>query len=144
MLPFFPVLRFLNGFFVIASVYANTEFTKFRNFMGEKDKRDSLKEQGPDSLITIIQFSRPQQKKGQRSYLRIGSLSTRVFETRTATRSELFSLLTCLHTTTFMFTLLSTFSLLGMISIKIWETPLSWQAKCFLPVDACVSKTRVL
>ena len=29
----------------------------------------------------------------------IGSLSTRVFETRTATGSELFSLLTCLHTT---------------------------------------------
>ena len=31
----------------------------------------------------------------------IGSLSTRVFETRTATGSELFSLLTCLHTTAF-------------------------------------------
>ena len=30
----------------------------------------------------------------------IGSLSTRVFETRTATGSELFSLLTCPHTTT--------------------------------------------
>ena len=35
----------------------------------------------------------------------LGSLSTRVFETRTVTGSELFSLLTCLHTTTF--TLLS-------------------------------------
>ena len=33
----------------------------------------------------------------------IGSLSTRVFETRTATGSELFSLLTCRHTTTFIF-----------------------------------------
>ena len=30
-------------------------------------------------------------------------LSTRVFETRTATGSELFSLLTCLHTDTFTF-----------------------------------------
>ena len=72
----------------------------------------------------------------------IGSLSTRVFETRTATGSELFSLLTCLHTTTF--TLLSIFSLLEMISIKIWETPLSWHAKCSLPVAVRVSKTCVL
>ena len=31
----------------------------------------------------------------------IGSLSMHVFETRTATGSELFSLLTCLHTTAF-------------------------------------------
>ena len=38
----------------------------------------------------------------------VGSLRTRVFETRTATGSELFSLLTCPHTTTF--TLLSIFS----------------------------------
>ena len=40
----------------------------------------------------------------------------RVFETRTATGSELFSFLTCLHTTTF--TLPSIFSPLEMISIK--------------------------
>ena len=66
----------------------------------------------------------------------------RVFETRTANESELFSLLTCLRTTTL--TLLSTFSPLGMISIKIWETPLSWHAKCSLPVAVRVSKTRVL
>ena len=43
-------------------------------------------------------------------------LSTRVFETRTATGSELFSLLTCPHTTTF--TLLSIFSPLEISSIK--------------------------
>ena len=55
--------------------------------------------------------------------LLIGSLSTRVFETRTATGSDLFFLLTCLDTTTF--TLPSIFSPLEMISIKIWETPLS-------------------
>ena len=48
------------------------------------------------------------------------SLSTRIFETRTATGSELFSLLTCPHTTAF--TLLSIFSPLEMSSIKIWET----------------------
>ena len=59
------------------------------------------------------------------------SLSTRVFETQTATGSELFSLLTCPHTTTF--TLLSIFSPLDMISIKIWETPLSWLPECSLP-----------
>ena len=53
----------------------------------------------------------------------LGSLSTRVFETRTATGSELFSLLTCLHTTPFA--LPSIFSPLEMLGIKIWETPLS-------------------
>ena len=68
--------------------------------------------------------------------------SMRVFETRKATGSELFSFLTCLHTTTFA--LPSIFSPLEMISIKIWETPLSWRAKCSLPVAVRVSKTRVL
>ena len=72
----------------------------------------------------------------------IGSLSTCVFETRTATGSELFSLLNCLYTTTF--TLLSIFSPLEMISVKIWESPLPCHAKCSVPVVVCVSKTRVL
>ena len=45
---------------------------------------------------------------------------TRVFETRTATGSELFSPLTCPHTTTF--TLLSIVSPLEMSIIEIWET----------------------
>ena len=49
--------------------------------------------------------------------LLLGSLSTRVFKTRTATGSELFSLLTCPHTTTFTF--LRVFSPLEMRSIKI-------------------------
>ena len=44
---------------------------------------------------------------------------THVFEMRTATGSELFSLSTCPHTTTF--TLLCIFSPLEMSSIKIWE-----------------------
>ena len=70
------------------------------------------------------------------------TLSTRVFETRTATGSELFSLLTCLHTTAFA--LQSIFSPLEMLGIKIWETPLSWHAKCPLPVVVLVSKTCVL
>ena len=59
-----------------------------------------------------------------------------------ATGSELFSLLTCFHTTTFP--LLSIFSPSEMISTKIWETPLSWHVKCSLPVAVRVSKTRVL
>ena len=49
-----------------------------------------------------------------------GSLSTRVFETRTATESELFSLFTCPRTTTS--TLLIIFPPLEMSSRKIWET----------------------
>ena len=72
----------------------------------------------------------------------LGSLSTHVFETRTATGSELFSLLTCLHTTTFI--LRSIFSPLEMIRVKMWEEPLSWHEKCFLPVAVRVSNTRVL
>ena len=72
----------------------------------------------------------------------LGSLSTRDFKTGTAHGSELFSLITYLHTTTFA--LLSTFSPLGMISIKIWETPLSWHSKCSFPVAVRVSKTGVL
>ena len=75
-------------------------------------------------------------------YVIIRSLSPRDFETRTANASEQFSLITCLHTTTF--TLQSTFSSLAMISMKVWETPLSWHAKCPLPVAVFVSKTRVL
>ena len=72
----------------------------------------------------------------------LGSLSTRDFETRTASGSELFPLRTRLHTITF--TLLSTFPSLGMISIKMWETTLSWHAKCPFPVAVRVSKRRVL
>ena len=56
----------------------------------------------------------------------------REFETWTASRSKLFSLITHLHTITF--TLLSTFSPLGMISTRMWETPMSWHAKYSLLV----------
>ena len=72
----------------------------------------------------------------------LGSLSTRVFEMRTATGSGLFPLLTCLHTNTF--TLLSIVFPLMMITIKIMETPLSWHSKCSLPVAVRISKMRVL
>ena len=79
---------------------------------------------------------------GLAHYHEIGSLSSRVFETRTVTGSDLFSLLTCFHATTFI--LLNIFSPLEIISTKIWETPLSWHAKFSLPVAVRVSKTRVL
>ena len=59
-----------------------------------------------------------------------------------ANESEMFSLITCLHTTTF--TLRSTFSPSGKISMKIWETALCCHAKCSLPVAVRVSKTCVL
>ena len=72
----------------------------------------------------------------------LGSLSTRDFETRTASGSEVFSLIARLHTITF--TMLSTISRVWMISIKMCETPLSWHTECSLPVAVCVSKTRVL
>ena len=53
---------------------------------------------------------------------------------------ELFCLLTCsLHTTIFM--LLSIISPLEIISLKTWETQLSWCAKSSLPVGVRVSKT---
>ena len=72
----------------------------------------------------------------------IAALSTRAFETWTAIGSELVSLLICLHTTTF--TLRSMFCPLELISMKIWETPLSWHGLCSLQVAVRVSKSRVL
>ena len=73
----------------------------------------------------------------------LGSLSTRVFGTRTVTGSELISLLTCPHTTTFI--LLSIFStFIEISSVKIWDTIRSWNGKCSLPVAVRVSKARLL
>ena len=50
------------------------------------------------------------------TYRQLGTLNKRIFDTRTITGSELFSLLTCLHTT--MVTLPSIFYPLEMNSIK--------------------------
>ena len=61
-----------------------------------------------------------------------------VFERRTTTGSAPNSLLTCLHTTTF--TLLNIFSPLQMISIRIWEIPLSWHAKCAVQLPSASQK----
>ena len=73
-----------------------------------------------EQVVTVPIAAQEQQE--QWVALKVGSLSTRVFETwpRRATGSELISVLTCLHTTTF--TLQSLFSPLEMSSIKIWET----------------------
>ena len=98
-----------------------------------------------ESLTARVGLERGQFERHVKSVMYsnvIGSLSTRVFETLTAAGSELFSLLTCLHTTEFA--LPSIFSPLEMLDIKVWETPLSWHAKCPLPVAVRVSKTCVL
>ena len=92
--------------------------------------------------VTVLPSVRPYSLWGWECSDSLRSLSTCVFETRTATGSELFSLLTCLHTTTFTFP--STFSPLQTIRIKIWEIPLSLLEKCPIPVAVRVSKTRVL
>ena len=68
----------------------------------------------------------------------LGSLSTRVFETRTATGSKLFSLLT------FFTRLQNIFSPSEMIGTKIWGTPQSWHAKCSLLFAVRVLKTHLL
>ena len=62
-----------------------------------------------------------------------------LFEQRTAIGSELFSYLICLHTTTCIF--LSIFSQFETITLKIWEGPVPWCAKCSLQVSVHGSKT---
>jgi len=57
----------------------------------------------------------------------LGTLTRDVFEVRTAPGSELLSYLTCLHTTSFI--ILSIFSLVKTISLKIWERPLQFRFK---------------
>ena len=69
---------------------------------------------------------------------RFGSWSTGVFQARTATGSELFSLLTCPHTTALI--LLIIFSPLEISSIKIGKAIRSW--KCSLAVDGLASQKR--
>ena len=54
-------------------------------------------------------------------------------------RTTRFSLSLWLHATTFI--LLGIFPPLGMVSIRIQETPMSWDAKCSLLIAVSVSKT---
>ena len=72
----------------------------------------------------------------------LGSLSKGVFERRTLTGSELFSLLTCLDDIKFVF--LSFFTVIKAIWLKICAKPPSKNQKRPLPVDVRRSKTLLL
>ena len=72
----------------------------------------------------------------------LGSLSKDVFEPRTSTWSEVFSLFTCLDANKFV--LLSFFSLIKTIYPRVWTKPLQGDAKSPLPVDVLRSKTPLL
>ena len=73
---------------------------------------------------------------------KLGSLSRDVFERRTSTGSELFSLLVCLDANKFV--LLSLFSPLKTIYSRVSTKPLPNDAKSSLPVDVRRSKTLLL
>ena len=72
----------------------------------------------------------------------VGSLSNNVFERRTSTGSEAFSLLICLDANKFV--LLSFFSLIKTIYSRVATEPLPNDAKSPLPVDVRRSKTLLL
>ena len=72
----------------------------------------------------------------------VGSLSKDVFERRTSTGSEAFSLFICLDANKFV--LLSFFSLIKTIYQRVSTKPLSNDAKSPLPVDVRRSKTQLL
>ena len=72
----------------------------------------------------------------------IGSLSSDVFERRTSTGSEVFSLLTCLDDIKFVF--LSFCTVIETIWLKICAKPPSKNEKRPLPVDVRRSKTLLL
>ena len=72
----------------------------------------------------------------------LGSLSKDVFERRTSTGSEAFSLFICLDTTKFV--LLSFFSPIKTIYLRVSTKPQPNAAKSQLPVDVRRSKTLLL
>ena len=78
----------------------------------------------------------------QESFLIIESLSKDVFERRTSTGSEVFSLTICLEAKKFV--LLSFFSLIRTIYLRVSTKPLPNDAKRPLPVDGRRSKTLLL
>jgi len=73
---------------------------------------------------------------------KLGSLSKDVFEGRTSTGSEPFSLFICLDANKFV--LLSFFSLMKRIYPRVSNKPLPNNAKGPLPVDVCRSTTLLL
>ena len=72
----------------------------------------------------------------------LGNLSKDVFERRTSTGSEAFSLLICLDANKFV--LLSFFSLIKTIYPRVSTDPLPNDAKSPFPVDVRRSKTLLL
>ena len=78
----------------------------------------------------------------RKTMLSVGSLSSDVFERRTSTGSEVFSLLTCLDDIKFVF--LSFFTVIEAIWLKICAKPPSKNEKRPLPVDVRRSKTLLL
>ena len=79
---------------------------------------------------------------GLRAKKILGSLSKNVFERRTSTGSEAFSLFICLDTTKFV--LLSFFSPIKTIYLRVSTKPQPNAAKSPLPVEVCRSKTLLL
>ena len=72
----------------------------------------------------------------------LGKLSKDVFELRTSTGSEAFSLFICLEANKFV--LLTLFSLIKTISPRVSTKPLPNDAKSPFPVDVRRSKTLLL
>ena len=80
-------------------------------------------------------------KRKNKSHETIGTLSEDVFEQRTSTGSEAFSLFICLDANKLV--LLSFFSLLKTIYPRVSSKPLPNDAKSPLPVDVRRSKTNI-
>ena len=99
---------------------------------------------GRQSIIGFCHFSTTQELILDKFALspRIGNLSKDVFERRTSTGSEAFSLLICLDANKFV--LLSFFSLIKTIYTRVSTEPLPNDAKSPLPVDVRRSKTLLL
>ena len=87
-------------------------------------------------IIIIFSFTHITQSSS------LGTLSKDVFERRTSTGSEAFSLFICLDANKLV--LLSFFSLLKTIYPRVSTKPLTNDAKSPLPVDVCRSKTLLL
>ena len=81
-------------------------------------------------------------RKRSHGKTKIGTLSKDVFERRTSTGSEAFSLFICLDADKLV--LLSFFSLLKTIYPRVSTKPLLNDAKSSHPVDVRRSKTRLL
>ena len=96
---------------------------------------NSLAKQGNsrvfDAILATTARAREKKKKKQKQV-------TTGFGNKSNQGGVLFSHLTCLHTTTFR--LLSLFSVVEKISLKIWERPLSWLADVHFQLPSVAQK----